>query len=72
MIAETKKPVIITPISVPVLVLISKDFLAAAPKIIGNDNKNENCAASARFNPINNPVLIVMPDRDTPGMRASA
>ena len=35
-------------------------------------SKNENLAADSRFNPTNNPAVIVVPDLDEPGIRASA
>ena len=44
----------------------------AAPKIMGVDNKNENLAAPSLVIPPNNPVVIVIPERETPGMIASA
>ena len=46
-------------------------FTMAAPKMIGVDNKNENLAEPSLFSPIHNPVVIVMPERDTPGIIAS-
>ena len=42
-----------------------------APKIIGVDNKNENRTAPSLVNPANNPVVIVIPERETPGIIAS-
>ncbi len=44
----------------------------AAPKMIGVDNKNENLAAPSLVTPINNPAVIVIPERETPGIIASA
>jgi hypothetical protein len=44
----------------------------AAPKIMGVDNKNENLAAPSLVIPIHNPVVIVTPERETPGIMASA
>jgi hypothetical protein len=46
--------------------------LAPAPKITGIDNKNENFAASSRFNFKPMPATIVMPERDVPGIKATA
>ena len=44
----------------------------AAPKMMGVDSKNENLAAPSLFKPISSPVVIVIPERETPGMIASA
>lgn len=44
----------------------------AAPNIMGADNKNENLAAPSLVSPINNPMVMVIPERETPGMIASA
>ena len=44
----------------------------AAPKIIGVDNKNENLAAPSLVTPISSPVVIVIPERETPGTIAKA
>ena len=44
----------------------------AAPKIIGVDNKNENLAAPCLVSPFNSPVVIVIPERETPGTIAKA
>ena len=42
-----------------------------APKIMGVDNKNENRTAPSLVNPVNNPAVIVIPERETPGIIAS-
>ncbi len=42
-----------------------------APKIMGVDNRNENRTAPSLVAPINNPVVIVTPERETPGITAS-
>ena len=44
----------------------------AAPKMIGVDSKNENLAAPSLVSPISSPVVIVIPDRETPGTIARA
>jgi hypothetical protein len=44
----------------------------AAPKMMGVDNKNENLAAPSLVTPASNPVVMVMPERETPGIIASA
>ena len=43
----------------------------AAPMIIGVDNKNENLAAPSLFIPLIKPAVIVIPERETPGIIAS-
>jgi hypothetical protein len=52
--------------------ITSGSLTTAAPKMMGVDNKNENLAAPSLVVPISNPVVIVMPERETPGMIASA
>ena len=44
----------------------------AAPKMMGVDSKNENLAAPSLVSPVSSPVVIVIPDRETPGTIASA
>ena len=44
----------------------------AAPKMIGVDSRNENLAAPSLLSPIRSPVVIVTPERETPGMIAKA
>ena len=48
------------------------NFTIVAPKIIGVDIKNEKRVAASLVNPISNPDAIVIPERDTPGIIASA
>jgi len=43
-----------------------------APKITGADSKKENLAASSLFNLRPKPAIMVMPERDTPGIKATA
>ena len=38
----------------------------------GIDSRNENRAAASRVSPRNSPAVIVVPDRDAPGISASA
>ena len=52
--------------------ITSGSFTMAAPKIIGADSKKEKRAALSRVSPVNRPVVIVIPERDTPGMIAKA
>ena len=42
----------------------------AAPKMMGVDSKNENLAAPSLFIPVSSPVVIVIPERETPGTMA--
>ncbi len=44
----------------------------AAPKMMGVDSKKENLAAPSLVSPISSPVVIVMPERETPGIIAKA
>jgi hypothetical protein len=48
------------------------NFTMVAPKIIGVDIKNEKRVAASLVNPISNPDVIVIPERDTPGIIANA
>ena len=43
-----------------------------APAISGVERRKENLVAASRVNPRNRPVVIVMPERDTPGKSAKA
>ena len=52
------------------LVLLIRNI--PAPKIIGVASKKENLAADSRFKSENRPAAIVMPEREIPGMIASA
>ena len=47
-------------------------LITAAPRMMGADNRNENRAAPSLVIPISSPVVIVMPERETPGMIANA
>ena len=55
-----------------VKILMSNIFFMPAPSTIGILNKKENLAASERFNFKTIPVIIVLPDRETPGIKANA
>ena len=46
--------------------------LPAAASTAGIPSRNVNRAASARFTPLNMPTVIVLPDREIPGINASA
>ena len=45
---------------------------AAAARMAGTPSRKENLAAASRRMPKNIPVVIVAPDRDTPGTSAAA
>ncbi len=42
-----------------------------APSITGKESKNEKCAAESLFKPLANPIAMVIPDRDIPGVIAN-
>ncbi len=46
------------------------NFRRPAPAMIGTESRKEKRAASRRSNPNAKAVVIVMPDRETPGMSA--
>src|SRR6185436_10444703 len=48
----------------------SSDFLRHAPKVMGVASRNEKRAASSRRSPHIIPVTMVIPERDTPGIKA--
>jgi hypothetical protein len=67
-----------TSIPIPKFTVITEEFeitpgslTIAAPKIIGVESKNENLAAPSLFTPMSSPVVIVIPERETPGMIAT-
>lgn len=43
-----------------------------ASKIIGTESKKENLAAATFENPSSRPMVIVIPERETPGIKARA
>ena len=66
-----------TAVPIKKLVVIPDEFdirpgslTMAAPKMIGVDSRNENRAAPALVNPMNIPVVIVIPEREPPGTMA--
>jgi hypothetical protein len=73
-IVAVRNPIII--LTQPIPLLPSDTILSRlkipAPKIIGVANKNENRVAASLFMPENKPALIVIPDRETPGIIAKA
>ncbi len=54
--------------------LITKSFnlYSVAPATIGVDKRNEYFATDSLFIPSILPVVIVIPERDTPGINANA
>ncbi len=69
---ETSIPIMKSSVITDGLEMTPGSLTTAAPKMIGVDNKNENLAAPSLFSPIRSPVVIVMPERETPGIIASA
>ena len=52
--------------------IIQKVFNRVASVITGIDNKNAYLIDNALDKPINKAAVIVIPDRETPGIRAKA
>lgn len=52
--------------------MVSLSSSSPAPAMIGVDNKNEKLAALSRVSPKNKPPVMVIPERETPGITASA
>ncbi len=71
-IQETTIPITKLTVTMDGFEITSGSLTTAAPKMMGVDNKNENLAAPSLVVPVSNPVVIVMPERETPGMIASA
>ena len=71
-IHETAIPIIKSAVIAEGSEITPGNLTMAAPKMMGVDNKNENLAAPSLVSPISNPVVIVIPERETPGMIASA
>jgi len=71
-IQETSIPTVKFTVIIEEFEITCRILTRAAPKIMGVDNKNENRTAPSLVTPINNPVVIVTPERETPGMIASA
>ena len=53
-------------------VVASKNFLNPAPAITGPESMKANLAASSLFSFKNRPAEIVDPEREMPGIKASA
>ena len=70
-IQETRIPSVKFTVIIEEFEITCGSLTMAAPKIMGVDNKNENLAAPSLVTPINNPVVIVIPERETPGIIAS-
>jgi hypothetical protein len=71
-IQETAIPIIKSTVIAEGSEIRPGNLTMAAPKMIGVDSKNENLAAPSLFKPMSSPVVIVIPERETPGMIASA
>ena len=50
----------------------SNDFSIPGSRMAGIESRNENLAAADRLSPSNSPAVMVIPERDVPGIRASA
>ena len=71
-IQDTDMPTIKSIVMTEGFEIIWGSLSTAAPKIIGVDSKKENRAAPSRVSPIINPVVMVIPERETPGITARA
>jgi len=69
---ETSIPITKLKVIIDEFEITCGSFTMAAPRIMGVDSKNENLAAPSLVIPVSSPVVIVMPERETPGMIASA
>ena len=72
--ADTK-PATITPAEIPVAAASPALLMRssrASPRIGGSTIRNENCATTSRLLPSSRPVAIVVPERDRPGIAATA
>jgi len=69
---ETAIPIVKSTVITDGFEITPGNLTMAAPKMMGVDSKNENLAAPSLVSPISSPVLIVTPERETPGMIASA
>ena len=80
---RSKKPILAMPViqetAIPIVKskvirdgfdIIPGSLTMAAPKMMGVDSKNENRAAPALVSPMSSPVVIVIPERETPGTMA--
>ena len=61
-----------TPAKNAVLKTKSPNLKIVAAKTIGVESKNEYLATASLFIPRSLPVVIVMPDLETPGIKANA
>ncbi len=71
-IQETAIPIVKSAVIAEGSEITPGSLTMAAPKMMGVDSKNENRAVPSLVSPINSPVVIVMPERETPGMIAMA
>ncbi len=71
-IHETAIPIVKSKVTTEESEITPGSLTMAAPKMIGVDSRNENLAAPSLVSPISSPVVIVIPERETPGRIASA
>ena len=71
-IHETAIPIVKSTVITDEFEITPGSLTMAAPKMMGVDSKNENLAAPSLVRPISSPVVIVIPERETPGRIASA
>ena len=71
-VQETSMPIAKFTVITDEFEITSGSLTMAAPKIMGVDSKNENLAAPSLVTPISSPVVIVIPERETPGTIAKA
>ena len=69
---ETKMPVIKLIFTTDGCDIRKGSLTRAAPNIMGAASKKENLAAPSLVSPIDNPMVMVIPERETPGIIASA
>jgi len=69
---ETSIPIIKLTVIMDEFEMTCGSLTMAAPRMMGADNRNENRAAPSLVTPVSNPVVIVTPERETPGMIARA
>ena len=71
-IQETSIPIVKFTVITDGFEITPGSLTMAAPKMMGVDSKNENLAAPSLVTPPNSAVVIVIPERETPGTIASA
>ena len=69
-IQETTMPIVKSKVIAEGSEIRPGSLTMAAPQMIGVDSKNENLAAPSLVRPFRSPVVIVIPERETPGIIA--